>query len=103
MTDPYGDTTSPIELAQLDATRSRVPNLDRPPDPKLVAEGWERRFMTSVTRLTEYVELYTSLGYDVRSEPVRSDEVDPECNDCRLILYQQIVTIYTRKRSAQML
>ena len=89
----------PIELVQLDATLSRVPNLDRPPDPKLVAEGWERRFMTNVGRLTEYVELYTSLGFDVRAEPVRSDEVDPECDDCRLILYQQIVTLYTRKQS----
>ena len=100
MTDSCGDTDSPIELVQIDALWSRVPNLDRPPDPKLVAEGWERRFMTSVTRLTEYVELYTSLSYEVRSEPVRSDEIDPECNDCRLILHQQIVTIYTRKRSA---
>lgn len=100
MTDSSGDIYSSIELAQRDTMRSSVPNLDRPPDPKLVAEGWERRFMTSVTRLTEYVELYASLGYEVRSEPVRSDEVDPDCNDCRLILYQQIVTIYTRKRLA---
>ncbi len=91
----------PIELVQLDAMLSRVPNLDRPPDPKLVAEGWERRFMTNVARLNEYIELYTALGFDVRAEPVRSDEVDPECNDCRLILYQQIVTLYTRKRLEQ--
>ncbi len=91
----------PIELVQLDAMLSRVPNLDRPPDPKLVAEGWERRFMTNVGRLNEYVELYTSLGFEIRAEPVRSDEVDSECNDCRLILYWQIVTLYTRKPSHQ--
>ena len=91
----------PVELVQLDALLSRVPNLDRPPDPQLVAEGWERRFMTNVGRLNEYVELYTSLGFEIRAEPVRSDEVDPECNDCRLILYQPIVTLYTRKRLEQ--
>jgi hypothetical protein len=89
----------PIGLAQLDAMLSRVPNLDRPPDPKLVAEGWERRFMTQRGRLAEYTDLYSSLGFDVRAEPVRSDEVGPDCNDCRLILFQQIVTLYTRKRS----
>lgn len=90
---------APIESMQLDAMLSRVPNLDRPPDPKLVAEGWERRFMTQRGRLAEYTDLYGSLGFDVRAEPVRSDEVDPECNDCRLILFRQIVTLYTRKRS----
>ena len=99
MTDSTGNVNIPIELPQLNAMLSRVPNLDRPPDPKLTAEGWKRRFMTNVGRLNEYIELYTSLGFDVRAEPVRSDEVDPECNDCRLILYQQIVTLYTRKQS----
>ncbi len=99
MTDSSGNVNIPIELAQLDASLTRVPNLDRPPDPQLVAEGWERRFMTQRGRLAEYTDLYRSLGFDVRAEAVRSDEVDPECNDCRLILFQQIVTIYTRQQS----
>ena len=97
MTDSSSNVNIPIDLGQPDTTLSRVPNLDRPPDPQLVAEGWERRFMTQRARLAEYTDLYTSLGFDVRAEPVRSDEVDRECNDCRLILYQQIVTLYTRK------
>ena len=100
MTDSSGNVNIPLELVQLDAALSRSPNLDRPPDPKLTAEGWERRFMTQRSRLAEYTELYDSLGFDVRAEPIRSDEVEPECNDCRLILFQQIVTLYTRKRSA---
>ena len=99
MTDSSGSVNIPIELVQLDALLARVPNLDRPPDPKLTAEGWERRFMTQRARLAEYTDLYGSLGFDVRAESIRSDEVDPECSDCRLILFQQIVTIYTRKRS----
>ena len=98
MTDSSGNADISIELMQLDALLSRPPNLDRPPDPKLTAEGWDRRFMTQRGRLTEYTDLYSSLGFDVRAEPIRSDEVDPECNDCRLILYQQIVTLYTRKQ-----
>lgn len=99
MADSSGSVNLPIELAQLDAMLARVPHLERPPDPKLVAEGWERRFMTNVGRMNEYLELYAALGFDVRAEPVRSDEVDPECNDCRLILYQQIVTLYTRQQA----
>ena len=77
----------------------RLPDFERPPDPKLVAEGWERRFVTSVGRQAEYAELYASLGYEVRAEPVRPDEIDPACGDCSLIVYRQIVTIYTRKLS----
>jgi len=72
----------------------------RLPDPQLAAQGWERRFMTHVGRLKEYRDLYTSLGYEVWVEPVASDEVDPECDGCGLILYRQIITLYTRKRKA---
>ena len=99
MTDSSRNVNAPIELAQLDARPASTPDLDRPPDPKLVAEGWERRFMTQRGRLSEYADLYSSLCFDVRAEPVRSDEVEPGCNDCRLILFQQIVTLYTRPRS----
>jgi len=76
-----------------------VPDLDRPPDPKLVAEGWERRFMTFVGRMKEYTELYASLGYEVRTEAVRPDEIDPDCGDCGLVLHRMVVTLYIRKRS----
>jgi hypothetical protein len=69
----------------------------RPPDPRLTAEGWERRFTAMVSRVPEYVELYAAMGYEVRAEPIRPDEVDPDCGDCGLILNRIIVTIYTRK------
>jgi len=69
-------------------------------DPKLIAEGWERRFTASANRVNEYIDLYSGMGYDVRAEPIRPEEVDPDCGDCGLILHRLIVTLYTRKRQS---
>jgi hypothetical protein len=71
MTDSSGNVNVPIELVQLDAQLARGSNLDRPPDPKLVAEGWQRRFMTQRGRLTEYTDLW--LAPDLTCGPNRSD------------------------------
>jgi len=93
------DDRSRAEEGDVEVRASRSPDIERPPDPQLVAEGWERRFMTSAGRLAEYTELYTALGCEVRAEPIRPVEVDQECRDCVLVLHRQIVTLYTRKRS----
>lgn len=78
-----------------------VPSLERPGNPKLLAAGWERRFMADGKRLNEYVDLYQSLGFEVHTETVLPEEIGPECNDCRLIVCRQFVTVYTRKLSKQ--
>jgi hypothetical protein len=64
----------------------------------LVAEGWERRFVTDGRRAAEVVELYEELGYEVRAEPVRQEELENDCEDCQLIVLMQFKTIYTRKK-----
>lgn len=76
----------------------RWPDFERPPDPRLVAEGWERRFMADSQRLNEFKDLYISMGYEVRAEPVRPEEIGPECGDCRLVLCRLYFTLYTRKQ-----
>jgi hypothetical protein len=100
MTDFHRDAMLPVEEAPCPVERPtpRFPEWERPADPKLVAEGWERRFMADTERLVEYAELYTSLGYEVRAEAVRPEEISEECGDCRLIICRQFVTLYTRKR-----
>ena len=70
-------------------------------DPKLEGEGWQRRFMADAERLAEYVELYTALGLEVKTEKVLPDEVSSECADCRLVICRQFVTIYTRQSRAE--
>jgi hypothetical protein len=78
----------------------RISRFEAPPDPALVAEGWERRFTVDGRRLKEYTALYTSLGYDVHVEPLQPAEVGPDCADCRLIALLQFSTLYTRKLAA---
>ncbi len=74
-----------------------LPESERQPRPELVAAGWERRFMADGPRLKEYSELYRSLGFEVHVEPIRPDEIGPDCTDCSLVLYRLFATLYTRR------
>jgi hypothetical protein len=69
------------------------------PDPELVAAGWERRFTADALRVEEVIELYSKLGYEVRAEPVRSEEVHDDCTDCHSLIVAKFKTIYTRRRT----
>ncbi len=46
------------------------------------AEGWKKAFTVEKERAEEYVELYESMGYDVRV--VDASSCDSECNVCYL-------------------
>lgn len=98
MTDFHRNVMLPLEesACPIDDPQPRLPDLERPPDPALAAQGWQRRFMADAARLPEYAALYQSLGLEVRAEPVREAEVGPECGPCRLVLCPKFVTLYTR-------
>jgi len=64
-----------------------------------VAQGWERRFTADAQRAKEAMELYEKLGYEVRGEPVRPEELDDDCVDCRTVVAFHFLAIYTRKKS----
>jgi len=68
-------------------------------DPGLVAEGWERRFTAGAERVEEVIELYFKLGYEVRAEPVRLEEVHEDCTHCQSLIVSKFRTIYTRRRA----
>jgi len=68
-------------------------------DPALVAQGWERRFTADVQRAKEAMELYEQLGYEVRAEPMRPEELDDDCEDCGTVVAFHFLAIYTRKKS----
>ena len=44
-------------------------------------KDWERGFTVEEGRVKEYVELYESIGYEVRVEPATPDEQE-ECQTC---------------------
>ena len=67
-------------------------------DPSLIAEGWERRFTADAQRVLEVTELYSQLGYEVRAEPMQSEDLKDDCEDCHSLMASQFRTIYTRRK-----
>jgi len=69
---------------------------------KLIKEGWTRRFVANEPRLSEAVELYQSMGYEVHLEPLprvdcdSADEESEECRACFKGFEEQYKIIYTR-------
>jgi hypothetical protein len=68
-----------------------------PPDAKMTAEGWERRFIADARMARDAVDTYTQLGYEVRLEPIDTDGLKDECSGCKA-LFKQFSAVYTRKR-----
>jgi len=60
--------------------------------------GWAKQTTIGEPRLSEIVKLYKSLGYEVRLEPVRLDELDEECRRCYEGEIDEVKTVYVRKR-----
>jgi hypothetical protein len=59
-------------------------------------EGWSRQFTSDEPRLSEAVELYKSLGFEVHLEPVVPYEGSEECTACLEAMCNRYKTIYTR-------
>lgn len=95
--DPTADVIKPLGSVVQAEARRMLSEAQLEPDPQLIAEGWERRFIADRRRGEEMMTLYRDLGYEVRAEPVKPEEVGDECSDC-LLLALQFRTIYTRKR-----
>lgn len=68
---------------------------------RLLAEGWEERFSAAGARLEETVELYRSLGYDVRVEDVVASAAADACTSCFGVAGAEgpVGVIFTRRRS----
>ena len=64
---------------------------------RLETEGWVKQTTIGEPRLSEIVELYKSLGYEVHLEPVELDELDEECRRCYESEIGEVKTVYVRK------
>jgi len=64
---------------------------------ELKKEGWEKRFTIDEPRLSEMVEQYKELGFEVLLEPV--DLSSEECTSCIAVDPKRYKTIYTRPKS----
>lgn len=64
--------------------------------------GWVRRFTAEEPRLSEAVEFYRALGFEVHLEAVSPEELGEECGECFKAVCGRYKIIYTRKgRSRQ--
>jgi hypothetical protein len=66
------------------------------PDPRRVAAGWTRRFVTDAGRAEESMALYRALGYEVAADPLRPEGMPEDCEMCEVAL-RSFRTIYTRR------
>jgi len=64
---------------------------------ELVKEGWRKQFMTNEPRLSEAVEEYKAIGFEVRLEAVDLNEDDGTCKTCLKFAPDEFKVIYTRK------
>lgn len=64
---------------------------------ELEREGWVKQFTADESRLSEAVELYESLGFEVHLEPVTPDDSAEECQIC-FQGDERYMMIYTRPK-----
>ena len=60
-------------------------------------KDWERGFTVEERRVKQYVELYESIGYEVRVEPATPNEVE-ECQVCFKADFNNLRTIYIKRK-----
>jgi hypothetical protein len=60
-------------------------------------QGWEKRFTIDEPRLSDMVEQYKELGFEVLLEPV--DTSSEKCKICITAFHDRYKTIYTRRLS----
>lgn len=68
---------------------------------ELKREGWIRQFTTDEPRLSEAVELYRLLGYEIHLEPATFNEENELCKTCIQADCQKYRTIYIRKKASE--
>jgi len=62
------------------------------------ASGWKRNFVADEPRLSEMIETYQELGFEVITVPISLDSAD--CNECMKQSPEKFQVIYTRKASS---
>jgi hypothetical protein len=65
---------------------------------ELKKQGWIKRTTIGEPRLSEIVDEYEALGFEVRLELVNLEEMDEECRRCYGNEADKFKTVYVRKR-----
>ncbi|HOP86192.1 MAG TPA: hypothetical protein PLM71_07640 [Syntrophorhabdaceae bacterium] len=75
---------------------------------ELKSQGWEKRFIACEPRLTEMVDLYREIGFEVLLEPLPLEDdmekqtcVEKECTVCYQQNREKYRIIYTRQKISE--
>lgn len=66
---------------------------------ELLAEGWTEQATYDEPRLSEMVQTYRELGFEVRVEPFQADGAQG-CKECMMGDPERFRTVYTRRPGA---
>ncbi len=64
---------------------------------ELTREGWKRQTTADEPRLSEIVEMYKEIDFEVHLESFNPDE-EPGCTDCMKQSPETYKIVYTRKK-----
>ncbi|MCP4674485.1 MAG: hypothetical protein GY854_03000 [Deltaproteobacteria bacterium] len=63
---------------------------------QLAQQGFEKRTTYDEPRLSEIVEMYEEMDFEVHLEPFHPEDT-PDCTECMLADPNRYKTVYTRK------
>ncbi len=66
---------------------------------KILAEGWERRYVADPRAAKEAEENYAQLGFDVLLVPPDPESLKEECSGCKVVVGDYRI-VFTRRRTA---
>ncbi len=69
-------------------------------DERLARDGWVKKFTCDASRVEEFIEIYDSIGFEVRVEPVSENDPDLTCQACFVGNREDYKTIYTRPKTS---
>ncbi len=93
---PLPNTAKQSEDRPVPLLRTRVESLKA--DRDLIAQGWVRRHLVDPARARESIELYTSMGYEVKAQEPAPEDFGSRCGQCASIICHSHVLIYTRRK-----
>jgi len=67
------------------------------PEKKLIKQGWEKQATYDNPRLSEMVEMYKEIGFEVHVEPFNAEN-ETGCSSCMQLMPDLFKTIYTRRK-----
>lgn len=65
---------------------------------ELTSQGWEKQTTHDEPRLSDVVEMYEEMDFEVHLEPFNPEE-EPGCIACMKAMPEKYKTIYTKKKA----